>query len=85
MKFKAVSLALSTVLLAACTTQAPQTLQQSDLLHRHFVLQSVDGKTIGSDKTVWNQALSLERKCMFLAQCVTALWARENCKQYIES
>ncbi|NIH31052.1 heat shock protein HslJ [Hafnia paralvei] len=50
MKFKAVSLALSTVLLAACTTQAPQTLQQSDLLHRHFVLQSVDGKTIGSDK-----------------------------------
>lgn len=50
MKFKAVSLALSTILLAACTTQAPQTIQQSDLLHRHFVLQSVDGKTIGGEK-----------------------------------
>lgn len=50
MKFKAVSLALSTILLAACTTQAPQSIQQSDLLHRHFVLQSVDGKTIGGDK-----------------------------------
>ena len=74
MKFKAVSLALSTVLLAACTTQAPQTLQQSDLLHRHFVLQSVDGKTIGGDKN------RMEPGIEFLAQCVTALWARENCK-----
>ncbi|MEG1466002.1 MAG: heat shock protein HslJ [Hafnia sp.] len=51
MKFKTLSLALGSVLLAACTTQAQQPLQQSDLLHRHFVLQSVDGKVITGAKT----------------------------------
>lgn len=78
MKFKTLPLALGSVLLAACTTQAQQPLQQSDLLHRHFVLQSVDGKVITGAKTRMEPGIEFGEKCMFLERCVTALWVKAS-------